>query len=229
MGQTAKALRACALVKSWPRGPGRQVVLFAGLDLEVEAGETLAIMGPSGTGKSSLLHLLAGLDRAHGGTVFWAGTSLSPLRDGALSALRRRGVGLAMQQAGLIAPLSVRDNVTLAGWIDGQAVDDAWADMLLARLHLDHLAQSRPQDLSGGEAARVAVARALYPRPKLLLCDEPTGALDADTGALVLTMLQEAAAAGAAVITTTHDAAVAQAMGRIAHLHGGTLRPEGSV
>jgi ABC-type lipoprotein export system ATPase subunit len=168
---------------------------------EIHAGEIIAVTGPSGSGKSTLLHLLAGLDDPTQGTVSWPGL-------GAREQLRPGPVAIVFQEPSLLPELDVLENVSLplllAAWHEEEAV--AMARRSLARLGLTDLARKLPDEISGGQAQRVAVARALAARARLILADEPTGQLDQHGAAQVVRELQEAAVdTGAALVVTTHD------------------------
>jgi ABC-type lipoprotein export system ATPase subunit len=181
------------------------VVAVQGVTCEVGRGGRVAIVGPSGSGKSTLLHLMAGLDDPTSGSVTWPAL-------GDKAALRPRLVGVVFQGPSLLPPLNVEENValplTLAGTAPGPAAEAARS--ALAQLDLDGLADRLPEELSGGQSQRVAVARVLAARPPLILADEPTGQLDHVAGALVMDVLLAAAdETGAALIVSTHDAAVA--------------------
>jgi ABC-type lipoprotein export system ATPase subunit len=172
----------------------------------VRPGQRIAISGPSGSGKSTLLHILAGLDGPTSGTVEWPHL-------GGRRALRPGPVGVVFQAPSLLAPLDVLENVALVPLLAGQTRSRARAlgRAVLRSLDLEDLASRLPEELSGGQAQRVAVARALAGSPKLVLADEPTGQLDQATGALVIDVLLKASdATGAAVVVATHDAAVAR-------------------
>lgn len=218
----APIIEAAGLHKTWQRGAGRQVVLFEGLHLQVARGERLGITGPSGAGKSSLLHILAGIDGRYGGTLRAQGTDVRALGAADSARWRRRHVGFASQRGGLLGSLSVADNVSAAAWLDHRAADAARVHALLDALALTHLACSGVAALSGGEVARVALARALYVRPPLVLLDEPTGALDAAACARVLALLEAESQAGCAIVVATHDEAVLRLMHR-----RGALGPDG--
>jgi ABC-type lipoprotein export system ATPase subunit len=181
------------------------VVAVQGVTCEVGRGGRVAIVGPSGSGKSTLLHLMAGLDDPTSGAVTWPAL-------GDKAALRPRLVGVVFQGPSLLPPLNVEENValplTLAGTAPGPAAEAARS--ALAQLDLDGLADRLPEELSGGQSQRVAVARVLAARPPLILADEPTGQLDHVAGALVVDVLLAAAdETGATLIVSTHDAAVA--------------------
>jgi ABC-type lipoprotein export system ATPase subunit len=201
-------------------GSGRAaVVAVHGVSCEVNAGEGIAIVGPSGSGKSTLLHLMAGLDDPTTGAISWPAL-------GDRSALRPRLVGVVFQGPSLLAPLDVEENVALPlvlGGTDPALAAEA-ARIALARLGLDDVAGSLPEELSGGQAQRAAVARVLAARPRLILADEPTGQLDHVTGARVMdALLATASETDAALVVSTHDAAVAERLGRQWQIADGKL------
>jgi putative ABC transport system ATP-binding protein len=196
------------------------------VDLAVEPGEAVAIMGPSGSGKSTLLNLVAGLDRPTEGQVEVAGTVLNRLSEAALARFRRANVGIIFQFFHLLDDLTARDNVLLPAQLAGTPRRRAAgrADELLDALGLTARANAYPARLSGGERQRVAVARALINKPPLLLADEPTGAVDAKTGAQVIALLRDLNQGGQTVLLVTHDAALAGgAATRIVELRDGRL------
>ncbi|SFW77223.1 ABC transporter ATP-binding protein [Amycolatopsis australiensis] len=183
-----------------------------GAALSVSAGEVLAIMGASGSGKSTLLHCLAGIVRPDSGTITYRGADLVAMDDKRRSALRRTEFGFVFQFGQLVPELSCLENVALplrltgAGRKEAEAKAAGW----LARLEVDAVAKRRPGDVSGGQAQRVAVARALVTGPKVVFADEPTGALDSLNGEKVMRMLTEAAReTHAAVVLVTHEPRVA--------------------
>jgi len=183
-----------------------------GADLTVGYGEVLAVMGPSGSGKSTLLHCLAGILRPDEGEVWFAGRRTDQLGERARTELRRRSFGFVFQFGQLVPDLPAIENVMLPLLLAGQARAAAreQATALLARLDLDGLEQRRPGELSGGQAQRVAVARALVIRPEVIFADEPTGSLDSLAGLRVMQLLTGAARAqGATVVLVTHEARVA--------------------
>jgi len=183
-----------------------------GADLTVGYGEVLAVMGPSGSGKSTLLHCLAGILRPDEGEIWFAGRRTDQLRERARTELRRRSFGFVFQFGQLVPDLPAIENVMLPLLLAGQARAAAreQAAALLARLDLDGLEQRRPGELSGGQAQRVAVARALVIRPEVIFADEPTGSLDSLAGLRVMQLLTGAARAqGATVVLVTHEARVA--------------------
>lgn len=215
--------------KSYP-GPagGDPVVVLRGVDLRVESGEALAILGPSGSGKSTLLNLAGALDRPTSGTVLLDGHDLAALADDDLARLRNRSIGFVFQQHHLLPQLTVLENVLLPVLADRSAplpVDRARA--LLDRVGLGSRIVHRPAQLSGGECQRVAVVRALINAPKLVLADEPTGALDARTAESLADLLVDLnRAEGVALVTVTHSPVLAARMGRRLRLEGGALRPD---
>lgn len=201
-------------------GSGRAaVVAVHGVSCEVNVGEGIAIVGPSGSGKSTLLHLMAGLDDPTTGAISWPAL-------GDRSALRPRLVGVVFQGPSLLAPLDVEENVALPlvlGGTDPTLAAEA-ARIALALLGLDDVAGALPDELSGGQAQRAAVARVLAARPRLILADEPTGQLDHVTGARVMNaLLATASETGAALVVSTHDAAVAERLGRQWQIADGKL------
>ena len=177
--------------KTYPDAEGHPLQVLTGADLSVAEGEMLAVVGPSGCGKSTLLNIVGGLDTDYEGEVVVAGSKLTGLPDRALAAFRNKTVGFVFQSFNLLAPLSALENVLLpsffaagSGEASGELEERALA--ALARVGLQDKARRRPPELSGGERQRVAIARALFGQPRLILCDEPTGNLDARTGAEVI-------------------------------------------
>jgi putative ABC transport system ATP-binding protein len=202
--------------------------LFEGLDLELRQGEYLAVMGESGVGKSTLLNLLAGLDKPDGGRVLLDGIDLTALKDDAITLLRRRAIGFVFQAFHVLPYLSVAQNVALP--LDLLAVIEPERGQrtreMLAAVGILPLASRRARDLSGGEVQRVAIARALIHRPRLVLADEPTGNLDPRSAAQTLALLrtQVKANAGAGILIT-HSKTAADTADRILVLDAGGLHP----
>lgn len=199
-----------------------------GVSLTLKAGEYIAIMGDSGVGKSTLLNLIAGLDRPDAGTVCVAGVALGALDDDGATLLRRRHVGFVFQAFHVLPYVTVVQNVALPLALLGVAASARRASALamLERVGLARLADQYPRDLSGGELQRIAIARALVHRPQLVLADEPTGNLDPRTASDVLRLLRECiVAAGGAGILITHSHAVAATADRACVLDGRTLTP----
>lgn len=189
-----------------------EVELFQNLGFAVHKGEIRVILGPSGSGKTTLLHLLAGLLTIQTGDVLWQGQSIRSLSEESLARQRLLFAGLIFQHHYLQAELTVLENVLVPGYLASK-VDTAWGQELLSRVGLLNRAQLLPRAVSGGERQRIAVARALYNRPKLLLADEPTGSLDRRNAQKVLElMLGLAKELGSAVILATHDENLVQGL-----------------
>lgn len=203
--------------------PGAPRPVLDGVDLALGSGETLALTGESGSGKSTLLHLAGALDGFDAGEITVAGTPLSGLDDRGRARLRRATVALVFQQFNLMPALTVDQNLAFHARLAGRA-DPGWIGTIRARLGLDGLGGRFPEALSGGQQQRVAIGRALAMRPQLLLADEPTGNLDEETGAQVLSlMLDLVAETGAALFLVTHSEAVAGRLSRRLHLSAGRL------
>ena len=219
------ALRDVARV--YPRGASR-VVALDGVSLELRAGEKLAIMGPSGSGKTTLLSILGCLDRPSSGEHLFEGKSVGSLGDDELSRLRNRAVGFVFQAFHLIPQLTVAENVETPLLYEGAALAE-WrprALRALERVGLAQRADHRPSELSGGEAQRAAIARALVTSPRLLLADEPTGNLDTATGAEIAALLDELNAQGAAVVLVTHNEVLGRRARRVLRLRDGRIESE---
>jgi ABC-type lipoprotein export system ATPase subunit len=190
--------------------------------LEVDAGEVVAVLGRSGSGKSTLLHLLGGLDRPDAGEIVLAGTSLTAQRPRALALTRLRHVGFVFQSFQLIAELSGAENVMLPARLPGAPPGgERRGRRLIAELGLTGVADHLPHELSGGEQQRFAIARALVNDPELVLADEPTGNLDAESGATVLALLRNLS--GRAVVIVTHEPEAAATADRVLRLSEGRL------
>ena len=216
--------------KVYPQGT-REVAALDGLTMEVGKGEFLAVMGPSGSGKSTFLHLSGGLDLPTSGSVSIDGSATSALTDDALTLLRRRRIGFVFQFFNLIPTLRVIENVSLPLLLDGKRQGDARprAEALLDRLGLGHRKEHFPDELSGGEMQRTAVARALVIDPAIVLADEPTGNLDSATGRGILELLKEVAEKeGRTVVMVTHDPAAAAWGTRTVRLRDGRLDGSGA-
>jgi len=198
--------------------------ILKGIDLAVPAGQSVAILGPSGAGKTSLLMVMAGLEAASSGTVELAGSDITRLDEDALARIRRDCVGIVFQAFRLIPSMTALQNVSVPLELahDPQAADKAAA--ALASVGLGHRLNHLPDQLSGGEQQRVAIARAIAPRPRILLADEPTGNLDKTTGEIVISQLFEAAnSVSAALVLVTHDEGLAQRCQRILQIEDGRL------
>jgi putative ABC transport system ATP-binding protein len=198
------------------------------VNLTVDAGELVAVMGPSGSGKSTLLTLAGGLDSPTTGTVTIEGTELGGLSRKASAALRRRSVGYVFQDFNLIPALTAAENVALPRELDGDGARAARSLALtaLAEVGIPELADRFPDDMSGGQQQRVAIARAVVGDRRLVLADEPTGALDTETGEQVLRLLRARCDAGAAGVLVTHEARHAAWADRVVFLRDGVLVDE---
>jgi putative ABC transport system ATP-binding protein len=196
-----------------------------GVSLEIDAGELVAVMGPSGSGKSTLLNLAGALDRPTSGGVEIAGQSLANLKAAELAQLRRRRIGVVFQDYNLIPSLTAAENIALPLELDGEPALAARqeARATLKDLGLTGLADRFPDQLSGGQQQRVAIARALIGQRRLVLADEPTGALDSVTGEEVLTVLRARCDAGAAGLLVTHEARHAAWADRVVYLRDGVV------
>jgi putative ABC transport system ATP-binding protein len=223
------AVDARALRKQYPpREPGGAPQdLWRGLDLTVDEGEFVAVEGQSGTGKSTLLHIVGGLDRAYQGEVQVLGTHLRALSDARLSALRHARIGFVFQSFNLLPELTALENVLLPDFF-GNGIPDAErrAHRALDRVGLSGKAQARPTALSGGERQRVAIARALLAGPALLLADEPTGNLDAQTGEGIIGLFRDLHREGMTLLVVTHEVRVSRAASRVLALRDGVLLPD---
>jgi putative ABC transport system ATP-binding protein len=203
-----------------------------GVSLSAQAGELVAVMGPSGSGKSTLLTCAGGLDSPTGGTVAVEGTDLASLSRKGLAALRRRSVGYVFQDFNLIPALTAAENVALPRELDGISSRSArvLASAALEEVGIAELADRFPDDMSGGEQQRVAIARAIVGDRRLVLADEPTGALDSETGEQVLRLLRARCDAGAAGVLVTHEARHAAWADRVVFLRDGlTVDDTGQV
>ncbi len=200
------------------------VEILRGIDLTVPLGQTLALLGPSGSGKSSLMAVLSGLERASSGTLSVAGADFAALSEDGLAQARRGRIGIVLQAFHLLPTMTAQENVATPMELAG--MDDAWvrAGAELAAVGLGHRLTHYPAQLSGGEQQRVAIARATAPRPPLLFADEPTGNLDATTGAGIVELLfARRAETGATLVIITHDPARASACERVITLADGRI------
>ncbi|MFJ8959597.1 ABC transporter ATP-binding protein [Lentzea sp. NPDC102401] len=194
-----------------------------GMSLTVEPGELVAVMGPSGSGKSTLLNLCGGLDSPTSGQVLVDGTSLRSLSRKQLAAWRRKRIGYVFQDLNLIASLTAAENIALPLDLDGVRRSRQQAEQALSEVDLDGYADRFPDEMSGGQQQRVAIARALIGERRLVLADEPTGALDSRTGETVLRLLRSKVDAGAAAVLVTHDARHAAWADRVVFLRDGVV------
>ncbi len=211
---------ARGLTKTYDMGE-IQVHALRGVDLDLYSGEFVVLLGPSGSGKSTLLNILGGLDSATSGTVLYQGHELTRATEKELTEFRRDHVGFVFQFYNLIPSLTARENVAaVTEIVTGAMRPEEALDLVGMSARLDHF----PAQLSGGEQQRVAIARAIAKRPAVLLCDEPTGALDSETGIVVLEALQTAnRELGTTTAVITHNAAIAQMADRVIRLANGQI------
>ena len=219
-----KVLEARNIKKYYGKEPNITKALD-GVDFSVEKGEFVAIVGTSGSGKSTLLNMLGGLDIPTSGEIKIQGKKLSDLNDEQLTIFRRRNIGFIFQNYNLLPMLNVYENIVLPIELDGQEVDQVFLNEIINMLGLKEKLKSMPNMLSGGQQQRVAIARALATEPKVLLCDEPTGALDYNTGKAVLKLLQNTCRKqGKTVIVITHNQALTAMADRVITVKSGTIQ-----
>ncbi len=220
-------LRARGLRKEHGEGEGL-VRAVDGVDLDIGAGETVAVMGPSGCGKSTLLHLLGGLDRPSGGEVWLNGRRIDDIGEKALARMRRTAVGFVFQAFHLMEELTAVENVELPALLAGRSprVARRRAEELLERVGLAHRARFLPSALSGGQRQRIAVARALSNEPSVVLADEPTGNLDSAATLDVLQLFESLHESGQTLVIVTHDARIAATADRLISMRDGAFVDE---
>ena len=217
------AARAIDLYKQYGEGE-TAVTALDHVNVSFGKNQFTAIMGPSGSGKSTLMHCMAGLDSATSGSALIGDTDLSSLRDKEMTALRRDRLGFIFQSFNLVPTLTAAENITLPSDIAGRKVDEAWFTEITTRLGLAERLTHRPAELSGGQQQRVACARALVSRPEIIFGDEPTGNLDSNSAAEVLSILRTAVDKdGQTVVIVTHDARAASYADRVVFLADGQL------
>jgi putative ABC transport system ATP-binding protein len=208
---------------SFGQSDGRTDVL-RGVDLQIARGETVAILGPSGSGKSSLMAVVSGLERASGGKVRVAGIDLAELDEDALARARRGNVGIVLQSFHLLPTMTALENVAVPLELTGSKDAFEQAASELQAVGLGHRLNHYPAQLSGGEQQRVAIARAVAPRPQIIFADEPTGNLDGETGAAIIDLLFERQqASNATLIIITHDPSLAARCGRTLEVKDGLI------
>ena len=202
-----------------------EVRALDGVSLSVEEGEFAAIAGSSGSGKTTLLNMLGGLDYPTSGQVFIRGKALGEMNTEELTVFRRRNIGFVFQTYNLLPILNVKENITLPLKLDGRKPDTAFLEEITDTLKLREKLLDMPGMLSGGQQQRVAIARALSTKPAVLLCDEPTGALDSETGKAILKLLQDTChETGMTVIVITHNLAITPMADRVIRLKNGKVR-----
>jgi putative ABC transport system ATP-binding protein len=204
--------------------------ILTGVDLTLHSGESVAILGRSGSGKSTLLSLVGLFDRADGGQYLLDGQDITRVPEGRAARLRSGDFGFVFQRFFLLKHLTAAQNVAMAlvngqGWLPNRH-RKAKVMAALERVGIEHLARHKPARLSGGEQQRVAIARALVREPRVILADEPTGALDTETGNLVVDALRATTERGCALVLVTHDPDHAASMGRVLRLRDGVLHAE---
>lgn len=200
------------------------VEILKGIDLTIGRGESVAILGASGSGKSSLMALLTGLERASGGEVRVDGIDMGALDEDALARARRGRIGIVLQSFHLLPTMTALENVAVPLELAGEADAFSRAEAELVAVGLGHRIDHYPAQLSGGEQQRVAIARAVAPRPPLLFADEPTGNLDAATGVAIMDLLfDRQRAAEATLVIITHDPALAERCGRVIEMRDGRI------
>lgn len=198
------------------------IVANNGVSFSIEEGEFVVILGPSGAGKSTVLNILGGMDSCDEGQIIVDGVDIAKYNTKELTTYRRLDVGFVFQFYNLVPNLTARENVELASQVSNKALN---VDQVLALVNLDHRKQNFPSQLSGGEQQRVAIARALAKNPKLLLCDEPTGALDFETGKQVLKILEDTCRKQkTTVIVITHNSEIAKMADRVIRVNDAKVR-----
>ena len=226
MAEPSIAVRCSGVTKSFPAGEG-VVEVLRGIDFDVPAGELTMLVGPSGCGKTTLISIIAGILTPTGGEVEIYGTPITRMTDAAKVAFRRSNVGFIFQQYNLLPALTAAENAAIplvaAGMPMARAAGSASA--ILERIGMGAHRAKLPNQLSGGQQQRVAIARALVHAPRLIVCDEPTAALDAESGQTVLEILKDAAlASDRAIIVVTHDTRIYSFADRIASMEDGRIR-----
>src|SRR6476646_74871 len=223
---TAPAARVRHLTKTYGSGPAL-VTALDDVSLDLAAGEFTAVMGPSGSGKSTLMHCCAALDRGDSGEVWIGDQELTGLKDKALTRLRRDQVGFVFQSFNLVPTLSAEENILLPLAIAGRKPEPGWFESVVATVRLGDRLRHKPSELSGAQQQRVAVARALVSKPRIVFADEPTGNLDSRSGAEVLELLRHSVDdVGQTIVMVTHDPVAAAFTDRVVFLADGRVVDE---
>ncbi|WP_293818747.1 ABC transporter ATP-binding protein [uncultured Corynebacterium sp.] len=224
--QSHSAARAVEVRKTYGHGE-TEVKALDGISIEFHDGQFTAIMGPSGSGKSTLMHCMAGLDSITSGKAYIGDTDISTLNDKQTTALRRDRLGFIFQSFNLVPTLTAKENITLPLDIAGRKVNQEWFDEVVLRLGLKDRLGHRPSELSGGQQQRVACARALVSQPEIIFGDEPTGNLDSNSSAEVLSILRNAVDKdNQTVVIVTHDPKAASYADRVVFLADGRIADE---
>ena len=218
-----KILQASNLTKIYGSGEN-EVHALDGINFSVEKGEFVAIVGTSGYAKSTLLHMLGGLDRPTGGSVEVDAKEIFSLKDEELTIFRRRKIGFVFQNYNLVPVLNVYENIVLPVQLDGKTPDASYIDSIIETLGLERKLENLPNNLSGGQQQRVAIARALASKPAIILADEPTGNLDSKTSQDVLGLLKVTSQKyGQTIVMITHNEEIAQLADRIIRIEDGKI------
>lgn len=221
-------LQGCALCKSFSQG-GESASILSGIDVDIYEGDFTVIMGASGAGKSTLLYCLSGMDSMTGGEIRYQGQAISGFSENQMARLRAEEFGFVFQQTHLVSNLTLFENVAVAGYagnIHAPKEVDKSASSLLTQMHLDSAKNRLPSQVSGGEAQRAAIARAVINNPGLIFADEPTGALNKSNSEEVLDQLSELNRIGQSILMVTHDVRAAIRGNRILYLEDGNLLDE---
>jgi putative ABC transport system ATP-binding protein len=221
--QVPAAAQAIDLVKTYGTGDA-VVTALGGVSVEFARGQFAAVMGPSGSGKSTLMHCMAGLDVATSGHAYVADQDIAQLDDAGLTELRRDHIGFIFQSFNLVPTLTARENIVLPADLAGTKVDGEWFDYLVGQLRIGDRLSHRPTEMSGGQQQRVACARALIGRPDLIFADEPTGNLDSNASAEMLSFLRQSVTDfGQSIVMVTHDPRCAAYADRVVFLADGRI------
>lgn len=217
-------VKARGLKKYYNMGEENAVKALNDVDIDIDEGEFVAIVGTSGSGKSTMLHILGGLDNPTEGNVIIREKDISKLNDNELTIFRRRNIGFVFQNYNLVPMLTVYENVVLPLQLDGKSVDGRFIEGIIETLGLTDKADSYPNQLSGGQQQRVAIARAIAAKPAIILADEPTGNLDSKTTMQVVGVLKEASEKyHQTIVMITHNEELAQLCDRIIHIEDGKI------